>query len=382
MVRTLPVILLLLLAPAVALGSTVLADRSLVVSEAIPDNAYLVGTDVSVVSALPGDVLAVGGTLTLSGPVAGDALLAGGTIDLKAPIEGDVRAAGGRIIIEERVGGDLVLTGGQITVTGTASSTHLAGGQISLTGGATGAVVVYGAAVTLGGEYAGDVEVVASDSLTVLEGTHIHGALKYNAPQEAAIGARATADGGVIYTGASSYLPTTEEAKRFAIAGAGVFIIVKVIAAAIAAGLLSGLFPGLTSMVVEKTLSRSARRFTLLTLLGFAVAVAAPFLIVLLLVSFVGMAVAVILGLLYLLLLILGYLYAGILAGAALSRGLLKRPGLSWRAAVLGILALYLIGIIPGVGPAVTLVLAAAAIGSLTAIAYRTAFARSDDSDV
>ncbi len=382
MSRILVALLALLIIPGAALASTVRAERSLVVTEPIPDNAYLAGQDINIAVPLPGDVLAAGGTLTLSAPVAGDVLLAGGSIDVAKPVAGDVRAVAGRILIRDKVAGDLVLAGGEITVRGQASSTRIVGGAVELAGGATGAVVVYGADVRISGEYAGDVEVIASDRLTLGEGTIIRGALKYNAPQEAGIPASALVTGGVTYTGSSSYLPTTEEAKRFAIAGAGVFLIVKVIAAAIAAGLIAGLFPAFTEKVVEKTLSRSPRRFVLLALLGFAAVVATPFLILLLMFSFVGLAVAVLLAIAYALLLLLGYLYAGVLAGAALSRGLLKRPGLSWQAAFVGTFALYFVGIIPGIGPTVMLVLAASAMGSLLVIAYRFAFTKADDGDV
>ncbi|MEK7099840.1 MAG: polymer-forming cytoskeletal protein [Patescibacteria group bacterium] len=375
-------ILVLLLAPSLALASTVRTERNLVVSQPIPDNAYLAGTDVNVTVPLPGDMLAAGGTLTVSGTVAGDAMLAGGTIDIARPVAGDVRAVGGRITVEGPVTGDLVLAGGQITVSGTASSTRIAGGKVVLTGGATGPVIVYGADVTLGGTYTGDVEVIASDKLTLQDGTHIKGTLKYNAPQEAGIPPTAVVDGGVTYTGASTYLPTTEEAKRFAIAGAGVFLVVKVIAAMIAAGLLAGLFPQFTMRVVDRTLARSPRKFVLLALLGFAAVVATPFLILLLALSFVGLAVAVVLALLYVLLLILGYLCAGIIAGAALARGVFKRPGVTWRGAVIGTIVLYLIGLIPTIGPLVTLVLAATAMGAILVILYRFAFVHIEDTDL
>ncbi|HYF29254.1 MAG TPA: hypothetical protein VEA36_02725 [Candidatus Paceibacterota bacterium] len=370
---------LILLIPGVALASTVRTDRTLVISEPISDNAYLAGTDVNVSAPLGGDLLSMGGTLTIAAPVAGDAFLAGGTIDVKRPVQGDVRAAGGRILIEDDVAGDLVLAGGSVEVTGTASSTRVAGGNVRITGGATGPAVVYGGAVYLAGEFLGDVEVTASDRLMLAEGTRIHGTLRYNTPQQAGIPASAIIDGGVEYTGGSSYLPTVEEAKRFAVAGAGVFFVASVIAAVIAAGLLAGLFPGLSERVTERTLAPSPRRFVLHTLLGFAIVVAAPVLILFLLLSFVGTLVALMLALAYVFLLILGYLYAGIIAGAALARGLFKRSSVSWRFAVLGMFVLYVIGVIPVFGKLVILVLSSAAIGAIAIIAYRFAFPRADD---
>lgn len=382
MTRILLALLTLSLVPGMAFASTVRADRTLVVSEALPDNAYLAGTDVNIAAALLEDLLALGGTLTVSAPVGGDATLVGGSIRIDRPVAGDVRAAAGHIAVSAPVGGDLVLGGGTVEVSGTASSTRIAGGTVRLTGGAGGPVVLYGADVHIAGEFVGNVEVVASDAFTVAEGTIIHGTLEYNAPQQAELPASAVVDGGVEYTGSASYLPTNEEAKTFALAGAGVFFIVRVIAAVIAAGLLAGLFPVFTRQIVDRTLTRSPRRFVLHALLGFAAAVAAPVLILILMLSFVGLAVAFMLGLAYLLLLMLGFLYAGILAGAALMRGLLKRQHVSWRAAVLGMLVLYLIGVIPGFGALVVLILMAAAMGSILSITYSFAFSRNDDIDL
>jgi len=373
---------LLLLIPGVTLASTVRTDRTLVVSEPIADNAYLAGTDVNISAPLAGDLLSAGGTLTVVAPIAGDAYLVGGTIDVKRPVAGDVRATGGRIIIEESVGGDLVLAGGSVEVSGTASSTRIAGGNVRLTNGAGGFVSVYGGEVFLSGEFMGDVEVSASDRLTLGDNTRIHGALKYNTPQEASIPPSAVIDGGVAYTGGSSYLPTVEEAKRFAIAGAGVFFVASILAAVIAAGLLAGLFPLFTSRVTDRVLAPSPRRFILHALLGFATVVAAPVLMLILLISFVGTVVAILLGLAYVFLLILGYLYAGIIAGAALMRGVFKRSVVTWRAGVLGMFVLYLIGVIPVIGKIVIMVLATAAIGAIVSIAYRFAFSRTDDLEI
>ena len=78
----------------------------------------------------------------------------------------------------------------------------------------------------------------------------------------------------------------------------------------------------------------------------------------------------------YLLLLMLGYLYAGIIAGAALGRGLMKRQEVSWKLALLGMLVLYLVGMVPVLGGLIVFVLFLAATGAIVAIAHRFAFNR------
>lgn len=363
------------LAPLSVSAATLASARTLVVSEAPTDNLYLTGTDITVTVPLPADIMALGGTLTLSGAVIGDALLGGGTVNVTRGIGGDLRAAGGQVIVSGPVAGDLLLAGGSVVASTTALDTRIIGGNVKLMGSG-GPAYVYGADIVLSGEFAGDVEVVASDRLTLLEGTVIKGALKYDAPQQAGIPASVRVEGGVTYTGASSYLPTVEQAKTFALAGASVLFIVHIIAVLIAAGLLAGLFPVFSQRVADKALSRTPGRFALLALLGFGVAFAAPVLILILLVSFVGMGVALILGAAYVLLLMLGYLYAGILAGAALARGLVKRTKVTWKFALLGMLVLYLIGVIPVIGDLVTFVLFLVATGAIVSIAYQFAFGK------
>ena len=361
--------------PLQALAATVASDRTLVLSDSPADNAYLSGTDVTVTAPLPADIAAAGGTLTLLNTVAGDALLAGGTVLVNKDITGDLRAVGAQVTVNGNVGGDLMLAGGSVVASTSARDARIIGGNVRLAGGGE-KTMVFGATVELSGVFAGDVEVVASDRLTLAEGTVIHGALKYDAPQQAGIPATAVIDGGVDYTGAASYLPTIEQAKTFAIAGAGVLFVVRIIALLILAGLLAGLFPVFSQLVADRALSYTPGRFVLLALLGFAIVVAAPVLILFLAISFVGIALAFVLGAAYVLLLALGYAYAGILAGSALSRGLLKQPLVTWKVALVGMLVLYLIGSIPVLGGLVTCVLFLAATGAILSIAYNFSFAR------
>jgi len=75
----------------------------------------------------------------------------------------------------------------------------------------------------------------------------------------------------------------------------------------------------------------------------------------------------------------LGYLYAGVLAGSALGRGLLKRERVTWKLALLGMLVLYLIGTVPVFGGLIAFVLFLASTGAIVAIAYRFAFGRSSE---
>lgn len=381
---TLLILLSLFLLPLTGLAATFAGEETLTLSDPVPDNAYVAGANVSVSTDLPADLTVAGGTIGIYAPVAGDVLAVGGTVVIERPVGGDVRAAAGRIRIASDVAGDVALAAGSVTVTGKAHGAYIIGGTVSVTGGASGPVTVYGSDITLAGDFTGDVEVIASDHFTIGENTHIAGTLRYNAPEQAAVPASAAIDGGTTYTGSYAYVPTKEEARKFAIAGAGIFLVVRTIAGMIVAGLLVGLFPEFAGRVADLALTSRTRRTSLFALLGFALLVASPILILLLLLSFVGAGIALLLGVLYLLLLLLAYIYAGVIAGAALRRHALarfsSRREITWRDAVLGVLVLNLIGIVPIVGPLVKFLLAVTAAGILVSLAYRFAF-RSGDTE-
>jgi hypothetical protein len=366
-------LLALVLVPALALGATTAADETIELSVSPADNVYLAGAEILVSAALPADLLGVAGSLVVRAPIAGDALVAGGTVELSGKVGGDVRAAGGRILIEEDVAGDVALAGGAVTMTGKGNETRIAGGTVELRGGAAGPVTVYGGTIFLSGEFAGDVQVVASDHVTLGDGTVIRGALEYNAPQEAGIPASAVIEGGVRYTGSSAFLPTAEEAQTFALAGLGVFFLVRLLASALAAGLLAGLFPLFVRLVAGEAVMHSPARFALLALLGLALLVGVPILLVFLVASFVGIGIAALLGAAYLLALLVSYLLAAIMAGALVMRLLFKRWSVSWKAALLGMLVLYLLGLVPVFGALVSFIFSLCALGALCVVCFRFA---------
>ena len=371
-------LLLVITAPFVASASSFSATRSLVVSETPEGNAYFASGSLTVAAPISGDLSAIGGAVSVSAPVTGDALIAGGTVQIQKPVTGDARLLGGSVSVSAPIGGDLVATAGTFAQTsGNAKSMFIVAGTARLLGGASGPVIVYGSDVYLSGNFTGDVRVVASNKLTIAPDTHIAGALRYEAPETAYVPTSASVVGGVTYTGAS-FLPSSKEAQALALAGAGVFLFVKVLGAIIAVGLLAGLFPIFSEAIATKVLRGTVRRFMLYALLGFGITVATPILVFLLALTFVGFAVALIIGSAYVLALMLAYCYAGVIAGAALRERIFKQRYFSWRYAVLGMLVLSVVHLVPIIGPLVFFVLWAVALGVLASYAYERAFDKDD----
>lgn len=368
----------MILIPASALAARGPASfssaRSLIVASSSPGNAYFAG--VSVVSTAPvaGDLSAIGGSIVAAAPVQGDELLLAGSISTRAPVSGDVRAAGGSIVIEGSVAGDLVAFGFSVHSSGRIrGSTFVVAADTVLSGGAAGPVTIYGNNISLAGDFEGDVKVVAVGRLSLAADTTIRGKLSYEAPEAATIPASATILGGIAYTNAS-YLPDAGTSRILALVSIGFFLFARILGALILAGLLAGLFPRLAEAITERISTERPRSILLTMLLGFAILVAAPALILLLALTFVGIGLALLLLIMYALLALLALLYAGILLGSLAARRFMKREAVLWHDGMLGMLALSLVTLIPVIGFFIVLLLTIFTTGALLQLFFHFAF--------
>jgi hypothetical protein len=240
---------------------------------------------------------------------------------------------------------------------------------VNVEGGSSGNVTIYGVNVFLSGEYTGNVSVVASNRFVVGNSTHIHGTLTYSAPEVLTVPSTVLVDGGTRYTGAYAYVPTNEQAHQYAILGTIIFFAVRVLSGIIIAGLLAGLFPSFAEEIISMMYVRDWVRLLKLFLVGLAIALLTPILCLLFLISFVGAGLAFLLIVLYALIALLAYAFAGILLGGILRYTLLyKIKGnreFSWKDAVLGTILLHLVGLIPTIGTPVVLLIAIVCAGAL-----------------
>lgn len=321
-----------------------------------------------------GDFLALGGSVIVAAPVAGDNLIFGGSVNSRASVAGDMRVIGGSIEMSEPIAGDLVAIGFGVRDSGRASgSVFVIAANTTISNGANGPVTIYGNNVSLGGEFAGDVSIVAGGRVALTPGTLIRGKLSYEAPDIAFIPATAKVIGGVTYTNAS-YLPDIGTSRLLAFVSIGFFLVARIIGALILAGLLAGLFSGLARTITGRVLRMRLGTVLLLLLLGFGIFVATPIVIGLLLLTFVGIGLAALLFVLYVLLFILALVYAGIMVGSILSRRFRGREQVLWHDGVLGMALLSLAALIPFVGIFIICALTLFSAGTLLQTFFRFAF--------
>jgi len=288
---------------------------------------------------------------------------------------GDVRVLGGQVLVNGRVGGDLVVFGGSVETTGPSRDVLVLAASIRAAGSSTGPVTLYGADIELTGDYAGDVVVIATDRFTVGPNAHVGGTLRYSAPQQLSVPATARIDGGATYTGSFRYIPTNQEAKTYALFGIGIFFIVRTLGAMILAGLVAGIFPRWTQSFVMRALGFSSRRVLLSLLLGSALLFGVPVIVLLLVASFAGAGLALLLSALYVAGIIIAGAYASILAGALLRMYAFSRvrgnTEFTWRDAVIGALVLYFVSTVPYVGGPIHMAFLLVAAGALAIRMYK-----------
>lgn len=340
--------------------------------------------DDSVTHAFGSDHFAAGGMLNLTEPVEGDAFLAGGQVAIATQVNGDLVVAGGDLSIGGSVGDDLYAAGGDVKLDSIVSgNARVAGGDVSvgpatvIAGAATltgarigfdgnthGYLQASGASVRVDGEVHGDAEIRAEE-LIIGPDTRIGGRLVYHGPAEPAVPEGAVIAGGLEYhaTDASRYFDRRADEWEDHAHGAGSFLWFAGVFVAGALFLL--LFPGYSTRAAE-TIAREPLK---VLGLGLAILVCVPFVTVLLLITIIGIPLALLVIPLYLLLVFLGWVTTALfIAQRGLAAARTGKPAtLGWRllALLLGLVALWLLQRIPLVGGLVVFVALMAGVGAL-----------------
>ena len=332
----------------------------------IYDDLYVAG-GLSIISGdVRGDVMVVGGEVSLLGNVTEDISAIGGAVDVIGSVGGDLRVVGGRMEIASRVTDDLVAVGGLVHVLSDAvivSDATIVAGATFMSGKVNGDLTIYGDEVEIDGTVRGNVVIKYAKKVTIGEGASIVGNLTYSAKEEIEIPSGAFVGGKINFT---------ETPTKNIDFGAG---IIGILALLFAIKFMLLLTAGLVAVLVFKKFSKtivenSHNRFAKNVLIGFITLLVVPVAAVLIIFTMLGAYVgAVILGA-YALMLSVAKVYAGIVAGAFLSKWIKKEVIVNWKWAVLGIVALQALCIVPIIGALVYIVFMLSAFGSIGVLAY------------
>ena len=274
----------------------------------VDDDLYLAGGQVDLYATVNGDVVVAGGQLNLEGDIKADVTAAGGSISLRGSVGDDARLAGGEVRVAARVGDDLVAAGGRIHLSPVASiggRAWLSGGYIRIDGQVTDELRVSGGRVVITGAVNGNVELQANE-IIIEETAVISGNLHYKSSHEASIAEGARVDGEVRYTPAELDMKPVVASVIFA----GLVLLFSIILTAV---ILYLLFPDYCLRVSQALHDQPWQSLAI----GLAVFAGVPLLVVILFSTAVGVWLALMLLVVYLVMLLVGYFAGALYVGNA-----------------------------------------------------------------
>ena len=322
------------------------------------------------------DVFMAGYDVDLDGTVAGDAHLAGYNVVVDAAVAGDVYAAGFAVRLNAPVGGDVTAMANSIVLSSSdpvGGNVRLAGESITIGCQVNGAAVTASRTLTLDAAIAGDMNFYG-ESLSFGPAARIDGILTIRAPKEIAVPATVAPPERVKFEVLSTpdYVAeagkTAEHAVRGvwpAIWGAALWwLFLFAMGAAIIA-----LAPRRVQ-ALEESAARRPFRNLLVGILGFSaivglVPVFAMTLVGLVLLPFVLVFVVVACA--------LAYVFGAYLLMLRIMQAMLAVDTTGKRVGVLaaGLVAAFLLGLLPVLGWLITLVLLVFGFGAVTVVAMR-----------
>jgi cytoskeletal protein CcmA (bactofilin family) len=306
-------------------------------------NLYLAGTNVTSNPIVTGDLITAGSNVTINGTVQQSILAAGGTLTINANVGQSARVAGGTVTFNGQVTEDLAIGGGTIDLTKNSLVTGdllIAGGAIKIDGTIGGKVYGSGGDVIISGHVKGDVKLTDINSLELTSGAIIDGMLTYSSISEAKINSNAQVLGGTNYDKTAVRNNNYKSDYSFSIWMA-------------LASLMLGLFivygfKRTTLKIVEE----NKKKFWAALGIGVVVAIIAPIIGFVLMVTVIGVKISMLLGIFFWMFVLLGGVFNSIFLGSEIYHLAKKEEPirLDWLTVLIGVVVNSLLFAIPVFG--------------------------------
>jgi hypothetical protein len=342
------------------------------VERTLGNDFFAAGNNLLISKPVAGDLMAFGGSVGVSAPVEGDLIAAGGSVRVEGPLNRSAYVAGGQVNLNNKISHNARLAGGQVNIAPSAEvggNVSIAGGQVNISGKVQGYVQVGGGRVTLNGPVANDV-VVSAGSVVLGPNARIGGKLRYASRAEIERDAAAQITGGLESLGVSGGWPVPAKMEHHVGRSGGWAWTIGLM---IFAALFVAALPGFSNRVSTGFTHNPA----LTALVGFITLVCIPAAALLLVLTIIGIPLALVLFISLPALLLLGYLSTAIALGDWAVRrfksGLPAATVTRAATAAGAVLLLAVLSLIPFLGNAVIF---AALICGIGALAMQLPFVR------
>jgi len=345
-------------------------DKTITRTGTINEDTYLAGERLKIDATINGDLVIAAGDINVSGEISGDLMAAGGEVSIIATLADDLRAAGGDILLCSKIEGDAVLAGGDIDICKDniiRNRLWIAGGDLTIDGVVEQEVKVRAGNVRLAGTFLTNLDIVAN-SIEVLKGTKIGGDLNYKSPNPAKIHDGAVITGKVNHTIGKSWWSdegadlSTKDMFKLGFGFFFVFILGTLLTAFVLSKLLPDAYSNSNTIIRTKFLPSIA--------VGLLVTLITPLVLMLLMMTAVGIPLAWIGLLIYLLILVMGSFASLLFIANTLFRKLKPNQTLSLAWQLLSIFAaillLLIVGFIPLIGGVVLFLVYLTGIGAFS----------------
>ncbi len=321
-------------------------DRvSVAQDESVDSTVFLAGSTVTVAGVVHGDVFCVGQNVDITGMVEGDVFCAGQTMHISGTVLGSVRVAAQTLTITGPIGHGLSVAAQSASIGGGATvdqDATIFGSMIDLGGKVGRDAVIGGQNVTISGRVARDVTAQVQD-LTLANGSQIGGALDYTSSNQA------TVEHGATVVGATQrHDPPARNERQSNTGTASFWNAAYWFGATLMFGLALLLVAPRTFVSTKKVF---ATKGGWALLAGLGMLILTPIVAVILMMTVIGLPLAIALLLAWIVALIGSFSYSSYAVGswiAERAKWQLKWPRLS--ALALGVLTVSVLMLIPFVG--------------------------------
>ncbi len=323
------------------------------------------GERVTVSGTINGDAYLAGGNIVVEGPINGDLLAAGGTIFIKGKVKNNVRVVGGVVNISGEVGGNVSVAGGAVTITNNAKingSLVAAAGNLDVFAPIGRGMTAGIGQLTIGSDISGDV-IAGTGQISLTPNAKLNGNLNYWSNKKALLQQGATVSGVIKQNTPPEHSFKQFNPKRVVVFLAGASLVLKFI------GLITYLIIGMLMLKFlpvysQKTTNLIAEKPWNSLSIGILTLLLVPVAYLILMMTIVGIPLAFILMVGFLIELFLPKVYDALLIGQKTLEGLGQHGRKGW-ALLLGLVIYTVITLIPVLGGVVAVLATLFGLGAI-----------------
>jgi cytoskeletal protein CcmA (bactofilin family) len=351
-----------LMVPAVVSASSVVrtgTDVGVAVDQAVEGDFYGLAESVAMSGEVTEDLLVAAVNLTINGQVGADVAALSGTVDVDGVSGDDVRIVAGEVTVKGQVDGDLVVVGGTLKVLSTAKINGdilFFGGEADIAGQVGKSIYGVSETIRVDGVVGGDID-IKTTKLTLGDRSDVTGAVKYVSLNEL-VRAQNARVGGKITKNDPINVDTNNPRDL-------VVLLLVVLFAALVWYLLFG---RLLEKVVDQSVGHSLRSM----LIGFGIVILLPIAAAILLLSTLGSILGLTLLFMYAAVVLMAVTVSGIIAGVYLERLFNKKRNINLLVVIFGTVSLFIVSVLPLIGPAIFMGVFLITLGALTTHLYRS----------